>query len=203
MITSDLYKAARKWIRPGERECDIARALERLIKKKGLKRSFRTIVASGPNAAKPHAKPTARIIKKNDVVVLDFGVIYKGYHSDMTRTVLLGKIEGKMRRLYSAVKAAQKKAIKKVRPGLKISRLARDANDYMRRKGFGKYILHTLGHGIGKKIHEAPKLSEKNRNMLKKGMVITIEPGLYVKGAGGIRIEDMVCLTKKGNVVLT
>jgi len=202
-ITNDIFRCVSKKVKPGVRESEIVAETEAIIKKKGLKRSFPTIVASGPNAAKPHAKVTERKIKTNDVVVFDFGVIYKGYHSDMTRTIIVGKIDRKLKLLYQTVKKAQKVAIEKVRSGIKASDLAREAHDFMRKKGFGKYILHTLGHGIGMKVHEAPKLSEKNRHILKKNMVCTIEPGLYIKNKGGIRIEDMVLITEKGCQVLT
>ena len=160
-------------------------------------------MASGLNAAKPHAKPTQRKIKPNDLVVVDFGVIYRGYHSDMTRTRVIGKLNPKMKKLYRAVKLAQGEAIKKAKPGLRIADLVKGAHGILRRKGFGKYIMHSLGHGVGKKIHEPPKLSEKNKRCLKERMVITIEPGLYIKGVGGVRIEDMICLTRHGSKVLT
>lgn len=202
-ITKGIFAVVSKGIKPGACEKDIARAIETLIKQKGLRRSFRTIVASGPNAARPHVKVTKRKIKANDVVVVDFGVIYRGYRSDMTRTVIVGKIDAKMRNLYSAVKTAQQAAIRRLRPGLRISDLVRGVHDSFRKKGLGKYILHSLGHGVGKKIHEAPKLSEKNRRRLARGAVITIEPGLYIAKKGGVRIEDMVYLSEKGARVLT
>jgi len=202
-ITVGIFAAVKKRISPGISERRIADEIESIIKNKGLKRSFRTIVASGPNAAKPHAVVTGRKIKKNDVVVIDFGVIYKGYHSDMTRTVLIGNADSKIKRLYKAVKSAQILAIKSVKPGLKISGLAGAAHGFIRKQGLGKYLKHSLGHGVGKRIHEPPKLSEKNPRELKKGMVITVEPGLYIKRKGGVRIEDMVCVTEKGHRVLT
>ena len=202
-ITKNIFTVVSKKIKPGVRESEIAREINNAIKKKRLKRSFMTIVASGPNAANPHAKVTDRAIKRNDVVVIDFGVIYKGYSSDMTRTLIIGKISAKMKKLYKTVKTAQIMAIKKIKPGLKISDFVSGIYDYIRKKGLGKYIVHTLGHGVGEKIHQAPKLSEKNRARLKKGMVITIEPGLYIKQRSGIRIEDMVLVTEKGPRVLT
>ncbi|MBL7156839.1 MAG: M24 family metallopeptidase [Candidatus Omnitrophica bacterium] len=202
-ITVSIFNAVSNEIKPGARECEIARRIESIIKKRGFKRSFRTIVASGPNAAKPHAKVTGRKIKKSDLVVVDFGVIYKGRHSDFTRTVIVGRISPRMRRLYNTAKMAQRMAIKSVRPGLAISDFVGGIYGYIRKKGFGKYILHSLGHGIGKKVHEAPKLSEKNRRMLKKNIVVTIEPGLYIKGKCGVRIEDMVFIGKKKRRVLT
>ncbi|MCQ9206626.1 MAG: M24 family metallopeptidase [Omnitrophica bacterium] len=201
-ITKNIFTAVRPEIKPGASEREIARKIENLIMKRGLRRSFTTIVASGPNAAKPHAKLTDRKIKKNDLVVVDFGAIYKGQRGDMTRTVIIGKMEKRMRELYNAVATAHKMAIKKIRPGIKISDFVQSINRYMRKKGFEKHIRHTLGHGIGTRIHEGPKLSEKNNRILKEGMVVTIEPGLYVDGKGGVRIEDAVCITKNGARVL-
>ena len=202
-ITSRIFEEVVRAIKPGATEEEIASKIESLIKKMGLKRSFGTIVASGPNAAKPHAPVTRRKIRKGDAVVVDFGVIYRGEHSDMTRTVFAGSADPLMRRLYSAVRESQSLAIKAIKPGLTISGYVKKAHDLLRARGFGKYILHTLGHGIGQRVHEAPKLSEKNRRKLKKGMVVTIEPGLYVKGKGGVRIEDMVLITNNGGRILT
>ncbi len=202
-ITVAIYRAVADKVKPGAREIEIARGIENIIRKKRLRRSFRTIVASGPNAAKPHAKVTTRKIRAGDTVVIDFGVIYKGYHSDMTRTVMVGNVSRTMRKLYSVVKTAQKNAIRKVMSGVKISCFTRGVHDYMRKMGMGKYMMHSLGHGVGKKIHECPRLSEKNNHTLKENTVITIEPGLYIKNRGGVRIEDMVLVGKKGNRVLT
>ena len=202
-ITVQLFDKIKKEVKPGAREKNIAQKLESLMCEKGFKRSFTTIIASGPNAANPHAKITARRIKKNDIVVVDFGIIYKGYHTDMTRTVVVGKINSRLKLLYGVVRTAQKKAIKKIKAGIKLSLLAKEAHDHMRGKGFGKYILHSLGHGVGLRIHQPPKISEKNNRILKKGVVCTIEPGLYIKGLGGARIEDMVLVKEKGCEVFT
>lgn len=202
-ITVDIFKQITKKIKPGALESDIVQEIETIIKQKGLKRSFRTIVASGPNSAQPHAKPTNRRFKTNDIVVIDFGIIYKGYHSDMTRTFVLGRIDSKMKLLYKTVKKVQHFSIRKVRSGMKISEFVKYVNDYIRSKKLGKYILHSLGHGIGLKVHEAPKLSEKNKGLIKKGMVLTIEPGLYIKGLGGVRMEEMVLIKDTVCEVLT
>lgn len=202
-ITSGIFRVVTKQVKPGAREIEIARSIDSIIKKKGLKRSFRTIVASGQNAAKPHAKVTGRKIGQKDAVVVDFGVIYRGYHSDMTRTIMVGKANPVMRRFYDTIKTAQKMAIKKIRPGIKISDFVRSVHDYIRKRGLGRYIAHSLGHGIGTRVHEGPKLSEKNKRILKERAVVTIEPGLYMKKIGGARIEDMVLVGKNGVRVLT
>ncbi len=202
-ITKEIWDVVSKDIKPGKTEKEIKRGLEAQISKRELKRSFKTIVASGPNGSKPHAAPTERKIKAGDFVVVDFGVIYKGYHSDMTRTAQTGKAKTKMKNLYKVVEEAHSLAIRSIKPGIKISDLVKKTHNYIRKEKLGQYILHSLGHGVGKKIHEAPKLSEKNNGRLQKNMVITIEPGLYVRGRGGVRIEDMVLVGTSGAKVLT
>ncbi len=202
-ITVGIFEKVKKNIRPGVTERYIAGMLEAEMKKLHLRPAFKTIVGSGPNGAHPHAPLTDRVISRNDVIVIDFGVIYKGYHSDMTRTVIIGDPGAKMKKIYAAVKAAQDLGIKTARAGIRIAPYVKRVHDSMRDKGLGKYIMHTLGHGVGIKIHEAPKVSERNRRSLSEGMVVTIEPGLYVKNLGGVRIEDMVLITKSNCEVLT
>jgi len=202
-ITKHIFKKVLTRIKPGVCESEIAKSIGDAIKQRGLKRSFKTIVASGPNAASPHARPTKRRFKKNDAVVVDFGVVYEGYHSDMTRTVILGALSGTMRKIHQVVRLAQKNAIEKIASGVRISDLVCEVHNYIRKRNLGKYIMHSLGHGVGLKIHEAPKLSEKNRRFFEEGMVVTIEPGLYVKGLGGVRIEDMLVVTRNKAKVLT
>jgi len=202
-ITMGIYACVKRHIKPGVTERYVVRLIEGCISELGLRRSFRTIVASGPNAADPHAPVTDRKIRQGDTVVVDFGVIYKGYHSDMTRTVLVGKVDRMMKDLYRTVSRAQKQALRDIKVGIRISELTRAAHGVMRRKGYGKNILHTLGHGVGVRIHEAPKLSERNRRRIYENTVCTIEPGLYIKGKGGVRIEDMVVVGKRTKEVLT
>ncbi len=202
-ITVTIFNNLRHEIKPGKTEREIAGKIEEKIKALGLRRSFKTIVASGPNAAHPHAKITDRKIRPNDLVVVDFGVIYKGSHSDLTRTIPVGKQSALKNRLRKAVEQAQEIAIREMVPGLKISEYVRSVHDHMRSRGFGKYILHSLGHGVGKRIHQAPKLSEKNKRRLKDNITVTIEPGLYIKGMCGVRIEDMIQIRNKKITVIT
>jgi len=202
-ITVNIFDKVKKEIAPGVAEKFIAARLEQEMKALGLSRSFKTIVGSGPNGALPHAELTDRVFSKNDMIVIDFGVNYKGIKSDMTRTVVLGKPDSLLLKIYDAVAKAQRAAIKNIRPGLKISDYVRSVHDNMRARGYGTYIRHTLGHGVGNRIHEAPKLSERNKRRLQENMVVTIEPGLYIPGKGGVRIEDMVLICKKGCKVLT
>ena len=198
-----MLKAIEKRIRPGISETELAHYIEGLMSKRGLKKSFKTIVACGKNTAHPHAKPGSGKIRSNDMVMVDFGVIYKGYHSDLTRTFKIGKPPKKLCSIYSIVEKAQKKAIKMIRHGISINDVSAAVHDYMRKSGCARYIKHTLGHGIGKRIHEPPKISEKNRRIFKKNMVCTIEPGLYIDGIGGARIEDMVLVGSNRCKVLT
>jgi Xaa-Pro aminopeptidase len=202
-IAVKIFNAIKEEIFPGRTEKNIRSLINDRIKSMGLRTSFPTIVACGSNCSNPHAVSGDRVIKKDDMVMIDFGVIYKGMHSDFTRTICLGNPKQKLKELYKAVDSAQKWSIKHIKGSIKISDHVRAVNDILRKKGFGKYIKHTLGHGVGSRIHEAPKLSQRNNQMLKENMVVTIEPGLYVKGLGGVRIEDMVIIKKKGSEVIT
>ncbi len=191
-------------LKPGLSEIDLAVQMEYFIMAaSGERSSFEIIVASGSNSAFPHARPTKRVIKPNDMVLLDLGVNYDGYNSDLTRMFFLGKINHKSEKLYDIVKEAQRRSIKAIRPGAKISRIDSIARDFIRKKGFGDNFGHALGHGIGLEVHEAPAVSSKNHAELKPGMVFTIEPAVYLSERGGIRIEDMVLVTRKGCEILT
>lgn len=202
-ITIKIFNQIKKGVKPGITEKEVAALIDRSRKQKKLKKAFKTIIGSGPNGAHPHAVLTDRAIKNGDTVVIDFGIVYKKYRSDLTRTLIIGKISPLMRRIYKTVEEAQKMGIRNIKPGLAIREYVKEVHDYMRSKGYGKYIRHTLGHGIGIKIHEAPKLGERNKRRLKENMVVTIEPGLYVDGVGGVRIEDTVLIKRNGCEVLT
>jgi Xaa-Pro aminopeptidase len=187
----------------GMSEKEVANQIKSLLKKFGSKPAFRIIVASGKRSAMPHGFASSKKIKKGDLVVIDFGALYNGYRSDITRTVVVGKSTEKQKKIFSTVRQAQKRAIKAVRIGRSCIEIDRAAREYIEKQGFGKYFIHNTGHGIGRKVHQAPKISKKNRRRLRSGMVITIEPGIYIKGWGGVRIEDMVLVTKRGGKVLT
>jgi len=202
-ITVRIFDEIKPMVRPGVSEADIAQAIAKKTREQGLTKAFKTIVAGGPNAAHPHAPITDRKISKNDCVVIDFGVRYRRQRSDMTRTVIVGRPGPGIKKIYNAVRDAQRMGINNIRPGLKINDYVKEVHNSLRDLSLGKYIRHTLGHGIGTRIHEGPKLSERNKRRLKEGMVVTIEPGLYVDGLGGVRIEDMVVINKKGCEVLT
>ncbi|MFH1790683.1 MAG: M24 family metallopeptidase [Candidatus Omnitrophota bacterium] len=202
-IAKDIYREIEGMVVPGITERQVSAGIDGLIKDKGLGRAFRTIVASGPNAAKPHAAVTDRRIGKRDLVVIDFGVVFRGYRSDMTRTKVIGRVAGRARRLYDSVRKAQEYGITLIRSGAKISDVVSGVHGRLRKDGLGRYIKHSLGHGIGKKIHEAPRLSESNRKAFMRNSVVTVEPGLYVDGYAGVRIEDMVIVKDNGCEVLT
>lgn len=190
-------------VQAGQNEKEVAADIRSLFKKFGAKPAFRTIVASGKRSAKPHGFATDKKIKRGDLVVIDFGAVYNGYCSDMTRTFVVGKPTKKQKKVYRIVKEAQRRAIKAVRAGRACREIDKAARSYIEKQGFGKYFIHNTGHGIGRKVHEAPKISKKNRCRLREGMVIAIEPGIYIKGWGGVRIEDMVLVTRTGCKVLT
>ncbi len=160
--------------------------------------SFPTIVASGKNSAIVHAQTTDTIPKNGDMILSDYGQKYKGYCSDMTRTVFLGSADKKFKEIYSIVLEAQLAALEKVKSGVSCSNLDKTARDIITSSGYGEYFGHGLGHGVGIEVHEGPKISASSDDVLAEGMVITIEPGIYIPGWGGIRIEDLVVVKKDG-----
>lgn len=191
-------------LKPGLSENDLAAKTEYFIRAaSGEWASFELIVASGPNSAFPHAKPTDRIVRPNDMVLLDLGVSYEGYKSDLTRVFFLGKINPERRKIYGIVREAQRRSIEAIKPGAKISHIDGAARGFINAKGLGKRFGHALGHGIGLEVHESPSISSKNQAILRTGMVFTVEPAVYISGWGGVRIEDMVLVTRKGCEVLT
>jgi Xaa-Pro aminopeptidase len=191
-------------IRPGAREADIACELEYRMKKAGSGPvAFESIVASGTRAALPHGIASRKRLKKGEMVILDFGASYEGYFSDQTITVSLGKPSRKLKNIYNIVREAQNRGMKAIREGEEICKVDAAARDYISDKGYGKYFGHGLGHGVGLEVHEQPALNYTNRNRLEQGMVVTVEPGIYLPGWGGVRIEDMVVVTKTGCRQLT
>jgi Xaa-Pro aminopeptidase len=204
ILISDIWTAALRHVRPGVSELAVAAELERAMKLRGASGpSFETIVASGSRSAWPHAQPTPKLLKKNELVVLDQGAILRGYCSDMTRTVFLGRPAGRVRSLYSAVLEAQQAAKAAIRPGAKASDLDSAARKVLRRLGCVRHFTHSTGHGLGMEVHEMPRLGAHEDTLLEQGMVITVEPGVYIEGLGGIRIEDEVVVTAQGAEDLT
>jgi Xaa-Pro aminopeptidase len=202
-LASSVFPSVLQVIHSGTTENEVAAELDHLARRAGAeKMSFETIVASGVNSALPHARPGSTRIRRG-FVVLDYGVILSGYCSDMTRTVRVGPTNEKARQTYAAVLEAQLAAIAAVRAGVEARTVDDAARTVLRKHKQEKYFTHSLGHGVGIEIHESPRLAKGQTQKLESGMVITIEPGVYIPGSGGVRIEDMVLVTKNGCEVLT
>jgi Xaa-Pro aminopeptidase len=191
-------------IRPGIRETAVAAELEYAARKAGCDgMSFETIIASGERSALPHGRASNHPIARNGFVVCDFGVILAGYCSDMTRTVYVGRPSREARTFYEAVREAQLAGIEAVRPGIPVADVDNVARSVLKKAGLGRYFTHSTGHGVGLEIHEAPRIAAGQREILRPGMIITIEPGAYVPRKWGVRVEDMVVVTEGGHEVLT
>ena len=202
----DAFGHIKPHIRVGRTERSIALRLERRIKELGSGETpFPIIVASGANSAKPHAGAGEKKLKKGDLVTIDWGAEADGYSSDMTRTFLLagGNDMAIKKKIYSIVKRANRAALKALKPGAGLKAIDAVARGFIKDKGFGEYFGHGLGHGVGLDVHENPRLSPKGKGRAREGMVLTIEPGIYMPGLGGVRIEDMAFVTGKGKSVLT
>jgi len=198
------FAAILKYIKPGRSERQVANQLDYYLKYFGAEKpSFDSIVASGPNGALPHARPGERRLRKGDFVVLDFGAKYQGYCSDMTRTVLLGRPTTKHLEIYHLVQQAQLCGLQAVRPGQQGREADLAARKVIEEAGYGKYFGHGLGHGVGLEVHEGPRLSRLSQDILAPGQVVTVEPGVYLPGWGGVRIEDLVTVTEKGAKILS
>ncbi len=186
-------------LKPGMTELSVAAELEYAMKKAGAEGlSFDTIAASGPNSAKPHAIPSDRRLAEGDFLTMDFGCIYHGYCSDMTRTVVIGKASPDQRKVYQTVLDAHLKAMEGLRPGMRCCDVDKIARDHIEAAGYGEYFGHGLGHSVGLYIHEGPALNTRDETLLVPGMIETIEPGIYIPGFGGVRIEDMGVVTEEG-----
>jgi Xaa-Pro aminopeptidase len=193
-----------KLARPGVRESEIGAEIEYHMRKSGASGvSFETIVASGSRSALPHARPTSKLLKKGELVVLDLGAILDHYCSDMTRTVFLGKAPRRIREWYQDVQQAQAAAVAKVSAGVTCGDVDAAAREVLAKNGLDSYFVHSTGHGLGLEVHEEPRIARGQSIRLAAGNVITIEPGVYVEGVGGIRIEDDVAVRFHGSEVLT
>jgi Xaa-Pro dipeptidase len=191
-------------IAEGKTELEILTAIELALKKKGIAHmSFDTMVLSGSKTASPHGKPGDRKIQKGDFVLFDLGVIYKGYCSDITRTVSFGEPSDAQKDVYETVRKAEQAAVDAVKPGVRAMDLDKIARDVITQAGYGEFFTHRLGHGLGISVHEFPSVTGNNEMALIEGMVFTIEPGIYDPSITGVRIEDDVVVTKDGVEVLT
>jgi Xaa-Pro aminopeptidase len=203
-LISDVWTKVARQIRPGMTELRVAADLEHAMKVGGASGpSFETIVASGKRSAWAHARATPKLLKKNELVVMDQGAILRGYCSDMTRTVFLGRPSDRVRRLYHAVLEAQQAAKAAIGPGATAHEVDAAARQTLKRYKLEQYFTHSTGHGLGIEVHEMPRLARGEKFVLEEGMVVTIEPGVYIEGLGGIRIEDDVVVTANGAEDLT
>jgi len=185
-------------------ELEAVGELEKFIREKGAQGpSFEIIVGSGPNGSYPHHISSRRKMRSGDPVVLDMGVVCEGYRCDLTRVFFLGRINALVRKVYDTVRAAQEKAIAVIQPGLAIAEADAAARSYIAERGYGALFGHNLGHGVGLETHELPYLSGKSTARFEPGMVVTVEPGIYLPHQFGIRIEDMVLVTEKKGEVLS
>lgn len=202
-LTQAVLKNILKLMRPGISEKFLTKRIETDFINAGAHPSYEPIVACGRNSSKPHARASDAKIKKNSFVMIDIGCNLNQYHSDCTRMVLLGKVKDKFKRIYNIVYEAQRKALEMIRPGVKISEVDLAARRHIDDNGFGKFFGHSLGHGVGMEVHEEPAISKLNHDILKPGMVFTVEPAIYIPAFGGARLEDMVLVTEDGHEVLT
>jgi len=204
LAISEVFGTTLPLIRPGVTELDLAAEIEYAMRQQGASGpAFETIVASGPRTAWAHARPTAKPFSKNELVLIDCGAILHAYCSDLTRTVFLGRPPKKVRKMYQAVLDAQEAAKQAIRPGVKAGDVDRAARVALKLYGMAAFFTHSLGHGLGLEVHEMPRLGRGVGTLLQEGMVITVEPGVYIEGLGGIRIEDDVVVTANGAVDLT
>jgi Xaa-Pro aminopeptidase len=203
VLGASLFERALEVIRPGAKESEVAAEMEYAARRAGAEEmSFPTIVAAGKRSALPHGRASEATIPSRGFVVCDFGVILSGYCSDRTRTVHVGRPTSQARGMYEAVQEAQAAAIEAVRAGVSVGEVDRVARIVLKKNDLAAHFTHSTGHGVGLEIHEAPRVAAGQTEILRAGMVITIEPGVYIAGSGGVRIEDVVVVTERGCEVL-
>jgi len=198
-LAAEAFDEILPMIRPGAVERDISLALEFAMKRRGAEeKSFDFIVASGERGALPHGVASQKQINSGELVTIDFGARWEGYHSDETVTLAVGAVDPELRKIYDIVLDAHDQAIAQVRPGVPLSQIDGIARDHITAHGYGEFFGHGLGHGVGLEVHEFPPVSSRSQEVAGEDMVITIEPGIYIPGLGGVRIEDMVLVTAGG-----
>jgi Xaa-Pro aminopeptidase len=203
-LASASLQSALLSLKPGVRESEFGLSLEIEMRRRGADaRAFDFIVASGERGALPHGRATDKVMCQGEMITIDFGAVKDGYHSDETVTVSLGRTSDRGREIHAVVKEAHDRAVAAVKPGIRCRDLDEVARDYIRQQGYENYFGHGLGHGVGLDIHEKPVVSPRSDAVVEEGMVFTIEPGIYIPGFGGVRIEDTVAVTADGCVVLT
>lgn len=203
-IADDAYIHIQGFIKPGVKEIDVSNELEFFMRKQGAdSSSFDTIVASGYRSAMPHGVASEKEIQSGELVTLDYGALYHGYCSDITRTVAVGEISDELRNIFDIVLEANLRGVKEIKPGMTGKEADATTRNYITEMGYGEHFGHSTGHGLGMEVHEAPGLSLRSSQKLEPGMVVTVEPGIYVAGVGGCRIEDDIVITETGNERLT
>jgi Xaa-Pro dipeptidase len=203
-ITEQALQEVADAIQPGRADLEVAAELKMAFLRAGAQgMSFEPIVVAGPESASPHAVPSGRLIEPGDLIVIDCGVTYQGYVADITRTFAVGSIAPQLERVYEIVKEANATGRAAVRPGVPAQDVDRVARRVIARAGYGEYFVHRTGHGLGLEVHEPPYIVEGNEELLQPGMTFTIEPGIYLPGQGGVRIEDDVLVTPQGAEILT
>lgn len=203
-ITDEVFAQIRPLVCPGVTERELALEIEHRLKREGADGiSFDTIVASGKNGSLPHAHPRDTVVQPGDFVTMDFGAMVGGYHADMTRTVAVGAVSAQQREVYHAVLEAQSRALAAIKPGVACAAIDQIARSYLGQAGYGAYFGHGLGHSVGLEIHESPSFSPHSDDTLEVGMVLTVEPGVYLPAQFGVRIEDLVIVTEQGCENLT
>ena len=203
-LADETYEYVLQFIRPGLSEQEVYVEIEMFMRRKGAdSSSFPCIVASGYRSAMPHGTATHKIIEKNELITLDFGALLGGYCSDLTRTIATGNVHPRLKDIYHIVLESQLHTLTHLKPGMTGEEVDALARDIITKYGYENHFQHGTGHGLGMEVHESPRLSPRSHEMLEPGMVVTIEPGIYIEGLGGVRIEDDVLLTQDGNVPLT
>lgn len=203
-IADAAYKHILTYVRSGLKEIEVANELEFFMRKNGaVSSSFDIIVASGYRSALPHGVASDKVIENGDFVTLDFGAYYKGYCSDITRTFAVGEPSDELKKIYATVLEAQLRGMNGIKPGMTGKEADALTRDYITEQGFGEYFGHSTGHGLGMEVHESPALSFRSETILKPGMVVTVEPGIYIADLGGVRIEDDTVVTETGNETLS
>ena len=203
-VTAEVFAEMLPRIRPGVIEQDLAAEVEYRMRKKGAEgAAFETIVASGPRSAYPHARPSSKALQESELVIFDLGAILAGYAADMTRTVFLGEPTRRVRNLYCAVLKAQSGAVRAVRDTTRAGEIDSAARRVLAKHGLARYFTHSTGHGVGLEVHERPRLAKGEVTHLRSGSVVTVEPGVYLEGVGGIRIEDTVLVGPEDPEILT
>jgi len=203
-ITAAVFAQVLEDLKPGVSESDLAAEIEYRMRKEGAEGvAFETIVASGPRAALPHARPSSKLLRENELVIFDLGAILDHYVADMSRTVYLGKPSRRVRGLYHAVVEAQQQGVRSVSPGTRAGAIDAVVRRRLARRGLARFFTHSTGHGVGMEAHELPRLARREKARLQANQVVTVEPGVYVEGWGGIRVEDTILVGSDGAQVLT